>query len=202
MIIILVISSSSSSSSISAASSSSSSPSISLSAPPSLTSWHVFNDSSVSPSTLGILENITTSFPNDVAYALFYRRIDDDDDGSDDDGDEEKRNGTKKGEGGRAAGVPAPIVRMVARDNTAYKAEMSRLRAYQASAAAVSGSRSNYASAAVLHGGGGGSALRDFNRGGLMGAPELFDKSRERVTQGYSDAKMHDGTEYVDPDFE
>lgn len=41
-------------------------------------SWHNFNDRLVSRSSFSVLADITSVFPSDVVYALWYRRVDDD----------------------------------------------------------------------------------------------------------------------------
>ncbi|GAB5355582.1 hypothetical protein AAMO2058_000217900 [Amorphochlora amoebiformis] len=72
--------------------------------------WHVFNDSSVTSVTLGMLNNITEHFPSDVAYALFYGRVDD-------------RNTQPNQQ------ISDRVRRLVNRDNIAFRTETQRLAA-------------------------------------------------------------------------
>jgi len=159
--------------------------------------WHLFNDSSVTRTSLQMLENIAKAFPNDVPYALFYRRVASVERGEDVLGTSVSpltltdANGTLSLVDRKSQmRIPDRVLKAIERDNRAYETEV-KVRASMIASGGTDVSSSGSASAS-------NAALRDFNGMGTG----LLQNSRDRVTKGYTDAKTLEGADYVDPDFE
>lgn len=165
--------------------------------------WHVFNDSSVSSATYDILDNITQAFPNDVAYALFYRRLDKANanpesiefDGSESGSEMRmKRPRSDQNCSSRASSpIPDSIRRRIDQDNLAYKTEIARAASMPSSGQAYF-SNTSFGGRTAPNG---LSGMEGFGIGGSNPANFLG-----RKTGGYSDAKTLEGNDYVDPDME
>jgi ubiquitin C-terminal hydrolase len=78
--------------------------------------WFVFNDSSVTSSSLSFLQNIQRVFPQDVAYCLFYRRAN----------PEDIAEAKHQDRSMSTSAMPSSIARRVELDNSAFQVEQEK----------------------------------------------------------------------------